>query len=243
MTNRRARREAKRLGNNSSPTLYDRLMSLGPCPDYEGVHTVEAAAVIAKSRVEWQRTRASILDQQARRGRISDPALTQERHSPTVEVAVDDPASTRHVRRNVTRVRASEAWRHNRLSDMQRQAEAEISAAWLAQTGALAIRGSSLSLLSLGVVVSGGGDGEGDSARLAALESNWRAFVTGTQRGPISLGLFLAVLTTPCTLTQIERDFRLKAGAAFFNYACGLDLWCVLRGWARPGIGNLSGCG
>ncbi len=49
----------------------------------------------------------------------------QETHHPTVEISVDDPESTRKARRNMTRCRQSEAWRHNRLSGMQRDAEKE----------------------------------------------------------------------------------------------------------------------
>ena len=47
----------------------------------------------------------------------------QERHSPTVEISVDDPEATRKARRNLTRCRQSEVWRHNRLTGMQREAE------------------------------------------------------------------------------------------------------------------------
>ena len=88
-------------------------------------------------RIAWWRERTAIIDRHRRRSRMTDVEQQQETHSPTVEIAVDDPEATRKVRRNITRVRQAEAWRHNRLSGMQRDAEREVEFAYRALTHGL----------------------------------------------------------------------------------------------------------
>lgn len=233
--NRRQRKAARRLnGSAAGLSLFERLAVLGPCPTYDAVHTVEQAAPVARARVEWQRTRAAILAQHAKRSRLSDPDLLQELHSPTVEIATDDPEATRKTRRNVTRVRQSEAWRHNALTAMQRQAESEMQTAWKLRTQGLGVTSSNIGAIAIGASASESNTTGGDAERFADLESTWREFVRETQRERIPFGLVLRVLTEPRTLAEIESAFRLRQGVAMFEYVRGLDLWCVLRGWIRP---------
>ncbi len=148
----------------------------------------------------------------------------QERHSPTVEIAVDDPEATRKARRNLTRCRQSEAWRHNRLTGMQREAEREME---------LALRSR---IAGLGTAVSryGAARGGGTNIELgSATDSLWRAWATEAPQRRIMVAVVIECLTEPKTLTDIERDHRMRQGQAFEHYAAGLDLWCELRGWTR----------
>jgi len=149
----------------------------------------------------------------------------QEQHSPTVEVAVDDPEATRKVRRNITRVRQSEAWRHNRLSSMQRDAEKEMEFAWRQRTSGLgaaspkygaALRGSS-NRIDLG----------------SSVEASWVEWCRMVHGRRIMLDAVTDCLAEPLTLVEVERKHRMRKGQAFENYVKGLDLWCEVRGWIR----------
>jgi hypothetical protein len=138
----RRRQASKRSSVNRVPKrpprdLREALQAAGPKPDYANAHTVEEAAQVARMIVAWHARRAAITEAHRRRSQLSDPGLLQERHSPTVEVAVDDPEEKRRARRNLTRVRQSEAWRHNQLTPMQRQAEGELLTVWKLRTAGL----------------------------------------------------------------------------------------------------------
>lgn len=156
----------------------------------------------------------------------------QERHSPTVEIAVDDPEATRKARRNLTRCRQSEAWRHNRLSGMQREAEREME---------LALRSR---IAGLGTAVSRYGTARGGGANVdlgSASDALYREWAAEAPRRRIMVAVVIECLIEPKTLGQIERDYRMRDGQAFQHYATGLDLWCELRGWTRQpaSIGTL----
>lgn len=146
----------------------------------------------------------------------------QEVHSPTVEIAVDDPESTRKVRRNLTRCRQSEAWRHNQLSGMQRDAEREMEFAWRQRT------------VGLGAAVSryGAARGQTNIASLGAdADATWREWAREAYQRRIVVAAAIDCLAEPKTLAQVERDHGLPRGRAMANYVGALDLWCELRGW------------
>ncbi|HQS15013.1 hypothetical protein [Reyranella sp.] len=148
----------------------------------------------------------------------------QERHSPTVEIAVDDPEATRKTRRNLTRVRQSEAWRHNRLTGMQRDAEKEMEFAWRQRTA------------GLGAASSRYGESRGASSRAdlgSSIDASWREWVALAHQRRIMIDAVVDCLAEPKSLAQIERDRRMRRGQAFDNYVAGLDLWCEVRGWTR----------
>lgn len=148
----------------------------------------------------------------------------QELHSPTVEIAVDDPEATRKTRRNLTRVRQSEAWRHNRLSGMQRDAEKEMEFAWRQRTA------------GLGAAASRYGESRGASSRAdlgASVDASWREWVALAHRRRLLVEAVVDVLTEPRSLAEVEHNRRMRKGEAFRNYAAGLDLWCEVRGWIR----------
>lgn len=148
----------------------------------------------------------------------------QEQHSPTVEIAVDDPEATRKTRRNLTRCRMSEAWRHNRLTGMQREAEREMELAWRQRTA------------GLGASVSRYGVQRGGSTRLdigADADATWREWAADAPRWRIMVAPAIECFAEPKTLAQIERDHRMRRGQALVNYQAALDLWCYLRGWIR----------
>lgn len=157
----------------------------------------------------------------------------QERHSPTVEISVDDPEATRKARRNLTRCRQSEAWRHNRLTSMQREAEREMELAWRSRTAGL---GASVSKYG----PSQGGGGRADVA--FASDDTWREWAELAPKRRIMVAVVIECLTEPKTLGEIERGHRMRDGHAFLHYATGLDLWCELRGWTRmpAQIGTLT---
>jgi hypothetical protein len=219
-------RRKQRAMRKPPAALVEALAALGPPPGYDGVHTVEDAALVAKARVAWQERRREVTDAHRKRSRVTDVEAMQERHSPTVEIAVDDGAGKR-TRANYTRVRQSESWRHNRLSAMERQAELEMARAWLARTGGLGtIRSALRPRLASG--------GYRESADSPVLESTWLQITREARRRKINFAVVVEVLTEPKTLGQIEHDHRLQNGMAFSFYVRVLGLWCVARGWVRP---------
>lgn len=184
--------------------------------------------------------RAQIAESHRRRSRLSDPDLVQARHSPTVEVAVDDPEAKRKARRNITRVRQSEAWRHNNLDAMQRQAESEMHAMWTARTFGLAAQGLRLDRIGAGV-------GAGGTVALfdhyAHLEQTWLEWVSEARAKRINRTVVIEILSEPRTLVEVERAHRLRRGTAIEVYRRGLDLWAKLRGWLRPSIEDTRASG
>ncbi len=149
----------------------------------------------------------------------------QERHSPTVEIAVDDPEATRRVRRNLTRCRQSDAWRHNRLNGMQRDAEKEMEFAWRLRTNGL---GAASPKYGTGL--------RGNSNRIdlgSSVEASWIEWCRMVHGRRITLDAVTDCLAEPLTLAEVERKHRMRKGEAFDNYVKGLDLWCEVRGWIR----------
>jgi hypothetical protein len=219
--NVRKGRFGRAAGEHSAPKTIDlhaELDALGPVADY------------AEGRIAWWRARCAIIDRHRRRG---DPVVQQERHSPTVEIAVDDPEATRKARRNLTRVRQSEAWRHNQLTGMQRDAEQEMELAWRAHTGGMKAAVSKYSPL--------GAKGDGGIEMALEIEQAWTKWrkraklwsVAPADQRHIVPAVVIDCLSSPKTLADIERDHRLKTGDAMACYARGLDLWCELRGWSN----------
>ena len=200
-----------------------------PKPEIDLDAALDALGPIAAhpdGRIAWWRERTAIVDRHRRRARMSDVEQQQETHSPTVEIAVDDPEATRRVRRNITRVRQAEAWRHNRLSGMQRDAEREMELAWRSLTFGLGASRSKLMFEPRGHY-----DSQSDVA--ANVGEVWREWHREAGRRGIDQRAVIDVLTEPKTLAQIERDRRLRRGQAFAIYSRGLDLWAELRGWTR----------
>jgi hypothetical protein len=215
--------------------MSDVLAGAGPKPEFRNAYTVEEAAAVVREQIAWQRRRDALAETHRKRQRISDPVAAQERHSPTVEIAVDDPASKRRIRRNITRVRQSEAWRHNQLDPMQRQAETEIAAAWLART--VGLQAHSLRLDRVG----SGSPPAGNERWALELDHVWREWVNEARRRRISVKAMLMLVTEPMTLPDVERACRLRPGRAIEVYCDGLDLWAKLRGWtASTDCGQLA---
>lgn len=155
-------------------------------------------------------------------GRRTDNDATRLRG--TVEVAVEDPDDTRKARRNLTRVRQSEAWRHNKLSGMQRDAEKEMEFAWRQRTA------------GLGAAVSRYGQQRGRSSRAdlgTSLDEAWLKWAALAVPRRVMVDVVIDCIAEPKTLAQVERDHRMRRGQAFDNYVLGLDLWCEVRGWVR----------
>lgn len=149
----------------------------------------------------------------------------QERHSPTVEIAVDDPEAKRQTRRNLTRCRQSEAWRHNRLTSMQKDAEKEMEFAWRQRTAGL---GASVSKYGL---VPPGRHTRMDLG--SDVETTWLEWAKEAPRRRIMIDAVTDCLAELLTLAQIEMKHRMRRSQGMANYTKGLDLWCELRGWMR----------
>jgi hypothetical protein len=163
--------------------------------------------------------------------KFGDALDWQERHSPTVEIAVDDPEGTRKARRNLTRCRQSEAWRHNKLSGMQQDAAKEMEFAFRARTSGLGAAVSKYTPLG------GGSSGRGDTG--AAADATWREWAKIAPERRIMVAAVIDCLVEPKTLGQVERDNRMRRGQAMDHFILGLDLWCELRGWIRgPHLGG-----
>lgn len=170
---------------------------------------------------DWDR-RKQLLAHRTELSRRSDNEATRLRG--TVEVSVDDPEATRKARRNLTRCRQSEAWRHNRLTGMQRDAEKEMEFAWRQRTS------------GLGAAVSKYGAVAGGSVRAdlgADVDATWRDWSREATQRRIMVAAVIDVLSEPKTLADVERDHRMRRGQAMEHYVRGLDLWCELRGWIR----------
>lgn len=158
------------------------------------------------------------------RKRVGRDALDwQEMHSPTVEIAVDDPEATRKTRRNLTRCRQSEAWRHNRLDGMQRDAWMEMARAYQIRT-----TGSRPSRSSWGPRIGGGAPADN-----IALEQTWREWCAAAVDRRIMVSAVIDCLVEPRTLAEIERDHRMRRGQAMGQFVLALHLWAELRGWTR----------
>jgi hypothetical protein len=209
----KAKRSRKLRKPKSEIDLNAALDALGPVAAYPA------------GRIAWWRDRVAILDRHRRRSRMSDVEALQERNWPSVEISVDDPEATRKVRRNLTRVRQSEAWRHNRLTSMQRDAEREVEFAWRHRTAGLGAATSKYGILP------GGGGARTDLG--AEIDTVWREWHREAGRRGINQRVVIDVFSEPWTLAQIERDRRLRRGHAFAIYTRGLDLWAELRGWMR----------
>lgn len=230
MTRRPKPGKASKKAKQATRDLRDKLAALGPMPSYADAFTVEQAAEVARQQVRWLRQRDAITETHRKCSRISDPGLLQERHSPTVEIAVDDPAGKRRARRNITRVRQSEAWRHNNLDGMQRQAESEMHLAWMLRTVGLAAHTLRLDRHVAGAMPIS------DSKRAELLEETWRDWMAEAPLRGIKIAAVVMTFSEPRTLPEIERACHLKRGQAIEVYRRGLELWAELRGWLRPAV-------
>lgn len=168
-------------------------------------------------RRQWTKKRNELRD--AIRHRDAKRAVCD-----TVEIAVDDPESTRKNRKNLTQVKKSEAWRHNRLTGMQRDAEKEMEFAWRQRTEGL---GAAVSKYGL----QRGGTARGDLGSSA--DATWLEWVKLAHQRRILVAAVVDVLAELMTLTQVQGKHRMRRGQAFTNYVEGLDLWCEVRGWTR----------
>lgn len=183
-------------------------------------------SALGDRRVTWHDRRRVITDRHVRISRQSGDALeVQERHSPTIEIAVDDSEGRRRARRNLTRVRQSEAWRHNQLSTLQRQAEGEMRDAFEARIAGLKIAAMNFERVSLGV------DDRGPTGRAIDADARWRAWFSVARKKKIATSVVIDCLAALVTLADIEKAYRKGNGWALGHYQRGLDLWAVMRGW------------
>lgn len=192
------------------PTLEEQLAEhLRDAPPTKGGDAYEQAY-----RRSWTKRRIKLED--AIRNRNAKRTVDD-----TVEIMADDPEDTKKRRRNLTRVKQSEAWRHNRLDGMQREAMHEMVIAWQTRTVGLGPSRSKYGFT---------GGGMRDSYQLDEEWKNWLAAAVDRR---IMVSVVIDCLVEPKTLGQIERDHRLRRGQAMDQFLLALDLWAELRGWMR----------
>lgn len=166
-------------------------------------------------RLEWIRKRNQLQD--AIRQRDAKRVVDD-----TVEIAADDPDDLKKVRKNLARAKQSEAWRHNKLTPMQRDAAHEMTLAWQSRTVGL---GPSRSKY--------GAVGGGAMPESYKLDKEWKDWLAAAVDRRIMIGPVIDCLTEPMTLPEIERKHRMRRGQAMDQFISALDLWCELRGWVR----------
>ncbi len=164
---------------------------------------------------QWRRQRADLIAAIGRRDR-------KRLEDDVVEVVADDPEDTKKRRRNLTRCKQSEAFRHNRLTAMQQEACREMAIAW---QGRRMGRGPSRSRYGM--------MGGGEPPDTYLVDQKWQEWCAAAVDRRIMVGVVIDCIAEPKTLTQIERDHRLRRGQALDQFCRGLDLWAELRGWMR----------
>lgn len=166
-------------------------------------------------RREWVKRRNELLDAIRHR----DAKRTTD---DTVEIAIDDPEDKRKRRKNTTRAKQSEAFRHNQLDGMQQQAQIEMDKAYRLKHRV----GPSRS--NFGPRTGGGAPQES-----TVLEATWVDWCVRAVERRIMVPAVMDCLFEVKTLTEIERDHRMRRGQALIQFKLALDLWSELRGWLR----------
>jgi len=100
-------KRSRKIRKPKTTDLAAMVETLGPCPPAPHTMPMSQRDDVARARVRWQTQLAELIAQHRRRSRMHDVEALQERNSPTVSIAVDDPEATRRARRNLTRVRQS----------------------------------------------------------------------------------------------------------------------------------------
>jgi hypothetical protein len=193
-------------------SLADRLRQLGPYPRKTSEH-------LARQQLHWLTERAQILDSHRRREAVREAAIRM-RSSEAIDVDLSE--GQKRVRRNATRIRQSEAWRHKQLNSEHQEAETEMQLAWQCRTSGI---GPSASRYD-------GMPGQRDAMagpESAALEQVWIDWANMMNAKRVSLAVVIEVLSEPRTLADIERSRRLERGRAMEIYRAGLDLWLEVR--------------
>lgn len=208
-------------------SLQDQLRRLGRFPRPSGPYDPMLLDVdlLAKRQLDWFVQRERIVETWRKRSKLGDAEETQARNNPTEDISVDYSEGEKKARKNVTRVRQSEAWRYKQLTPMQRQAESEMLLAWKSITAGL---GTSSSRYG-----EPGGKGIDRQSLSADIDAIWVEFMKEARLRKINVSVVLECLTEPKTLPEIERAKRLRPGSALATYQAGLDVWCALRGWTR----------
>lgn len=201
-----------------------KLKRLGPYPMVTGPYDADDYDALTRRRLDWTAQRSRLLQQRHERSKAADTEALKAKNQPTVEVAVDDPEAKKRARKNLTRVRQSEAWRYRQLTPMQRQAEIEMETAWRSRT-----EGMGAAVSKYGAV----GGGRDAMVSAAAMDGTWRDWMAMAPHRGVHVSALIDCLTEPKTLAEVEKERKLKPGNALANYQQGLDLWSELRGWTR----------
>lgn len=192
----------------------DRLLRrLGPYPIVTGLYDAEDYDALTRRRLDWMAQRKRLLELRHTLGQKTDNDAIQAKA--TEVLSVDD------VRKNASRVRKSEAWRHKQLDSMQQQAEVELEHVIRALLG-----GPSLTAKY------GAMPGGRDPITLsAAMEQAWRDWRAKASARGIIVEAVVDCIAQPKTMADIERERGMASGNGIHNHRRGLDIWAEVRGW------------
>ncbi len=204
--------------------VNEKLRRLGPYPMITtGPYDAEDYDALTRRRLDWTRQRRVLLALKTELSRRSDNEATRLRG--TIPLAEGDSEGQKHARKNATRVRQSEAWRHKQLDGVQRQAEIELDQVIRAKLGGPAL------VAKYGRI----GGGHNPYEISAAMSATWVSWIEHARIRGIDHDAVVDCIAQPLTLGDIEKGHGMVDGQGIVNHRRGLDLWAELRGWIRPG--------
>lgn len=209
------KKPASKKNEPKSVQEVDRLLRrLGPYPIVTGPYDAEGYDALARRRLDWMTQRKRLLALRHTLGQRTDNDAIQAKA--TEVLSVDD------VRKNASRVRKSEAWRHKQLDSMQQQAEVELEHVIRALLG-----GPSLTAKY------GAMPGGRDPITLsAAMEQAWRDWREKAAARGVIVEAVVDCIAQPKTMADIERERGMASGDGIRNHCRGLAVWAEVRGWA-----------
>lgn len=194
----------------------DRLRRLGTYPMViTGPYDAEDYDALTRRRLDWITERGKLLSQKHALGRKTDNDAIAAKGTTTL--------SDGDNRKNATRVKQSEAWRHKQLDGVQRQAELELERVMRSMRG-----GPSL-VANYGRV----GGGNDPYAISAAMEQDYRTWRNSAARRGVLIEAVLTCIVELVTMAEIERAHGFAAGDGISNHRAGLNVWAETRGWVK----------
>lgn len=210
----------KRPGKDDPKTVDEvvrRLRRLGSYPMATGPYDAEDYDALTRRRLDWMAQRSRLLTFKNELGKRTDNDAIQAK---TTEVlSVDD------VRKNASRVKKSEAWRHKQLDSMQQQAEVELEQVIRSELGGPAVTAR------YGRI----GGGHDPFMVSAAMQRDWVEWRAKAARHGVLIEAVVDCIREPWTMAEVERRHGIKGGDGIANHRLGLDVWAEQRQWVRAG--------
>jgi hypothetical protein len=193
-----------------------RLRKLGPYPMATGPYSAEDYDALTRRRLDWTRLHGELLEQKR--------LLSQRTDNDAITAKQTETLSSDDVRKNATRVKQSEAWRHKQLDPTQQQAEVELESVIRASIGGPAVTARYGR-------IGGGGDPFTMTSKMA---KDWKAWRDRASIRGVNVNAVVACIAEPLTMADVEKRYAIPAGKGIINHKHGLDVWSELRGWIKP---------